>query len=69
MVRTPEGEIELDLTGRKNGRGAYICKNIECFKAARKKKRFASNLGVEISEEILDRIEREVADAKDVGKE
>ena len=35
VVKSAEGEISLDLTGKKNGRGAYICENIECLKAAR----------------------------------
>ena len=37
VVRNKEGETSLDLTGRKAGRGAYICKDIECFRKARKK--------------------------------
>ena len=39
VVRSPEGEISLDLTGRKSGRGAYVCHNIDCLKAARKSRR------------------------------
>ena len=38
IIRTPEGEIVLDKTGRQNGRGAYICDDAECFKKARKNK-------------------------------
>ena len=36
VIKTPENEIVLDATGRKNGRGAYICSNMECLKKARK---------------------------------
>ncbi|MBQ2468586.1 MAG: YlxR family protein [Clostridia bacterium] len=61
IVRTPEGEVVLDVTGRKNGRGAYICKSAECFRTARKKNRFSTNLSAEIPEEIFDRLEREIA--------
>lgn len=64
VVKTPEGAVELDLTGRKNGRGAYICKKSECFKAARKKKRLSTNLSCEIPEEVLDRIEKEIEEAE-----
>ena len=39
VVRSPEGEISLDLTGKKNGRGAYVCPNADCLKKARKAKR------------------------------
>ena len=38
VVKSPDGEISLDLTGKKAGRGAYVCKNAECLKKARKKK-------------------------------
>lgn len=41
IVRTPEGEIILDRTGRANGRGAYLCDNPACLQAARKKKALA----------------------------
>ena len=36
VVRSPEGEISLDLTGKKPGRGAYVCRDEECLKKARK---------------------------------
>ena len=38
VVKTAEGDIILDDTGKKNGRGAYICKSLECFKKAKKTK-------------------------------
>ena len=41
VVKTKEGEISLDLTGRKSGRGAYICRDIECLKKARKAPQFS----------------------------
>lgn len=54
VVRTPQGEVELDLTGKKAGRGAYICKSKTCLKKAIKAKRIQSNLQVEITEELLE---------------
>ena len=36
VVRTPEGEIVLDFTGKRSGRGAYICRDVKCLKKARK---------------------------------
>jgi len=60
VVRTPEGNVVLDATGRLNGRGAYICKKSECFRLARRKRRFSSNLDTEIPEDLLDRLEAEV---------
>ena len=60
VVKSPEGEISLDLTGRKAGRGAYIGKNIECFQKARKAKRFERAFSTAISDEIYDRLEEEL---------
>lgn len=40
IVRTPEGEFVVDITGKKSGRGAYICKNVDCFNKAVKSKGF-----------------------------
>ena len=44
VVKTPEGEVTVDLTGKKSGRGAYICRNIECLEKAFKAKRLSRNL-------------------------
>ena len=64
VVRTPEGDVKLDLTGKANGRGAYLCRSAACFRAARKKNRLSSNLSAEIPETVLDRLEREIAAAE-----
>ena len=61
VVRTPEGDVVLDATGKANGRGAYICRKSECFRTARKKGRFSSNLSCEIPEEVYDSLEKRVA--------
>lgn len=60
VVKTPEGEICVDLSGRKNGRGAYICKNLECLKKARKTKRIERAFECQISEEVYDRLEEQL---------
>ena len=60
VVKSPEGEISLDLSGRKNGRGAYICKNLDCFTMAVKKKAFVRAFGENISEETKLCIEGEL---------
>ena len=52
IVKSPEGEVSVDLTGKKSGRGAYICKSAECLEKAFKAKRLSRNLDVSISEEI-----------------
>ena len=65
VVRSAAGEILLDLTGKKSGRGAYVCKQIECLKKARKSRRIERSLGVEIPEAVYDAMEKELEqDAK-----
>ena len=64
ILRTPEGEITLDTTGKKSGRGAYICKNPACLKKLRKNRRAESNLGVSIPEEVWDALEAALAEEK-----
>ncbi len=72
VVRTPEGEILIDKTGKKSGRGAYLCPKLACFNKARKAKRFESALEVEIPAEIYEKLaaalaaESEAADEKNV---
>lgn len=52
VVKSPEGEISLDFTGKKSGRGAYVCRNTECFNKARKARRFEKAFSCRIDEEI-----------------
>lgn len=58
VVRLPDGGAELDPTGKKAGRGAYICRSAECLKKARKTKRLERNLEVTISDEVYEELER-----------
>lgn len=60
VVRSKEGEISLDLTGKKSGRGAYICKSVECFEKARKARKFERSFSCMISEDIYDSMEGEL---------
>ena len=60
MVRTPEGNIELDTVGKINGRGVYVCKKLDCFKKARKAKRFETALECSIPEEVYERLTEEL---------
>ena len=61
IVRDNEGQISLDLTGKKNGRGAYLCRNADCLKKARKNHRIERSLQLQIPDEIYDRLEKEFA--------
>lgn len=61
VVKNNENQVSVDLTGKANGRGAYICPTIECFEDAYKTKKFARNLEIEITEEIYIKL-KEVID-------
>ena len=60
VVRSPEGDISLDLTGRKPGRGAYVCASLPCLQAARKAKRLERAFSCAIPAEVYDRMEEEL---------
>lgn len=60
VVRTPEGTVELDPSGKRNGRGAYICPKVDCFKAAVKGKRFQKALEIELSPQVIEELERKL---------
>lgn len=61
FVRTPEGDVSVDETGKANGRGAYLCATPECFDAAVRRKRLDSALRVHLKEDDIDRLRREFA--------
>ena len=67
VVRTPQGEILLDPSGKKSGRGAYVCPNPECLKKARRAKRLERALDCQIPQEVYDRLEEEMRDAPHDG--
>ena len=58
IIRTPDGEIEIDRTGKKSGRGAYLCDNIECLDAALKKNNLKKSLKQDISLKTLDELKK-----------
>lgn len=60
VLRTPSGEILLDLTGKMSGRGAYLCKSDICLKRARKSGKIASSLECAIPDAVYDRLESEI---------
>ena len=61
VVRTPEGEIVLDSTGKKNGRGCYLCASVKCFNKAKKSGKLASHLECEIPDEVYAALEERLA--------
>lgn len=60
VVRDSDGGVSLDFKGRKPGRGAYICKNIECLKKARKNRRISHSLSCEIPDSVWEEMEKEL---------
>lgn len=60
VVRTPEGNIILDDTGKANGRGVYLCPNKSCLQKARKAKRLERNLDTQIPDEIYNALEEKL---------
>ncbi len=65
VVKNQNDEISLDLTGKKPGRGAYICRDLACLQAARKARRIERGFSCKIPDEIYDRMEEELkADAE-----
>ena len=60
VVRSPEGDVSLDFGGKKNGRGAYLCPNMECLKKAIRSKSLDRSLEVTIPEDVYDRLQKEM---------
>lgn len=62
VVKNKEGEVSMDLTGKKSGRGAYVCKNQECLEKAYKTKRLERNLETKIDDELYNCLKEEMKD-------
>lgn len=63
VLKTAEGPIVLDVTGKKNGRGAYLCLSEECLKKARKNKGLERSFKMSIPEEVYESLEKEFEDS------
>ncbi len=63
VVKSPDGEVSLDLTGKKSGRGAYVCKNSDCLKKARKRRAFERAFSMQISDDVYNAMEEEMSNA------
>ena len=62
VIKTVDEEILLDLTGRMNGRGAYVCREEECLKRAIKTKAIERSLGVSVSDEVYEQLKKELGE-------
>jgi len=59
-VRSPEGDVSLDFIGKKPGRGAYVCRSGDCLKRAVKSKALSRAFGVEIPQEVMELLSRQM---------
>lgn len=60
IVKSPEGDISLDLTGKKSGRGAYICKDAQCLAKAQKVRRLEKSFSCRIDDEVYKAMEAQL---------
>lgn len=61
IVRTPDGHVEVDPTGKRSGRGAYVCPNPKCLDLAVKGRRLDSALGAVVSSDVVDGLARQIS--------
>jgi uncharacterized protein len=61
VVKNKDGEVSIDLTGKKPGRGAYVCRSLQCLEKAFKTKKLDRNLEVTISAELYEKLKGEIA--------
>lgn len=64
VVKSPEQEISLDLTGKKSGRGAYLCKNPSCLAQAMKQHRLERSFSCKISQEVYERMQHVLSESE-----
>ena len=64
VVKTKENEFFIDFTGKANGRGAYICKNSDCFNLAQNKNAFSRAFGIKVPDEIYEKLKKEFENEK-----
>jgi len=69
VLKTPEDEIIIDPTGKKNGRGAYICCSLDCLRKAIKTKGLERSLKVSIPKELIETLEKEMVKLESDRKE
>lgn len=65
IVKTPEGNVEIDLMGKRSGRGAYICPDEGCFETIKKERCLIKALGANIPNETLTSIEKSLREIRE----
>ena len=69
VVRTPEGEVALDATGKRSGRGAYVCRQAECLRRSIRQKQLERQLEITLTAEITEALTAEMERLKEAGSE
>lgn len=69
IVKTPEGEFQLDPTGKKAGRGAYICRTVECLGKVQKNKGLERSFKAAISPQVYEELTKQLSELKDDAAE
>ena len=64
IVKQSDGKVFIDKTGKANGRGAYICNNVECLEKAIKSKRLSKSFAMEINNEIYEKLREVIVESK-----
>ena len=67
ILKTESGEFIVDAAGKKNGRGAYICRSLECFKSAVKSRGLERSFKQEIPQDVYDSLEKEMGESEKEG--
>jgi len=67
VIKTPEGNIEIDRTGKKSGRGAYLCSNVECLDVALRKNNLNKSLKKDIPLQTIDKLRKDFLKIIDVN--
>ncbi len=67
ILKTESGEFIVDAAGKKNGRGAYICRSLECFKSAVKSRGLERSFKQEIPQDVYDSLEKEMGEIEKEG--
>ena len=65
IVKNDEGELSLDTTGKKPGRGAYICKNVECLEKAQKCKGLERSFKSPVPKDVYEKLREELMESED----
>ncbi|WLD95194.1 RNase P modulator RnpM [Alkalihalobacillus sp. AL-G] len=65
IVRSPEGNVSIDHSGKKSGRGAYICNQKSCFELAHKKKTLQNQLAAQVDDTVYEELKKQVSETRD----